>query len=86
MPREDVRTRLVPNPQGVAKTACNRQRYALAFALSRPEASSVIVGVNTAAELQAVIAAASSAPPDLDWDGMAMADPTDLDPQRWHAA
>ena len=59
---------------------------ALGFALSRPEATSVIVGVATAPELQAVVAAAMSPPPDLDWDEMALDDPVALDPRRWAAA
>ena len=46
----------------------------------------MIVGAATAAELSAVVAAASSPPPDLDWDDMAMADPVALDPRRWAAA
>ena len=59
---------------------------ALGFALSRPEAAAVLVGVTTAAELNAVIAAASSPPPDLDWDDMAIDDPVALDPRAWAAA
>ena len=59
---------------------------ALGFALSRPEAAAVIVGVTTAAELSAVLAAAMSPPPDLDWDDMALDDPVALDPNRWAAA
>jgi aryl-alcohol dehydrogenase-like predicted oxidoreductase len=58
----------------------------LGFALSRPEASAVIVGAANAAELSAVIAAAASPPPDLDWDDMAIEDPEALDPRRWVAA
>ncbi|MDB5482759.1 MAG: aldo/keto reductase [Caulobacteraceae bacterium] len=58
----------------------------LGFALSRPEASAVIVGAANAAELSAVIAAAASPPPDLDWDDMAIEDPEALDPRRWAAA
>lgn len=58
----------------------------LGFALSRPEASTVLVGVTSAAELQAVVAAAASPPPDLDWDEMAIDDPVALDPRQWAAA
>jgi aryl-alcohol dehydrogenase-like predicted oxidoreductase len=58
----------------------------LGFALSRPEASAVIVGAANFAELSAVIAAAASPPPDLDWDDMALEDPEALDPRRWAAA
>jgi aryl-alcohol dehydrogenase-like predicted oxidoreductase len=59
---------------------------ALGFALSRPEASTVLVGVTSAPELQAIIAAASRPPPDLDWNDMALANPGVLDPAGWAAA
>lgn len=61
-------------------------RAALGFALSRPEASAVIVGAATAAELTAVIAAAARPPPELDWDDMALDNPEAADPRRWAAA
>ena len=70
----------------IAEGRSDPLQAALAFALSRPEASSVIVGVTTAAELQAVVAAAACPPPELDWDGMAIQDPGALDPHRWAAA
>ena len=69
----------------IAEGRSDPLQAALWFALSRPEAHHVIVGVASAAELQAVIAAAASAPPDLDWDDMALDDPTPLD-GRWAAA
>ncbi len=69
----------------IAEGRSDPLQAALGFALARPEASVVIVGVNTAAELQAVTAAANSPPPDLDWDDMALDDPTALD-GRWAAA
>jgi aryl-alcohol dehydrogenase-like predicted oxidoreductase len=58
----------------------------LGFALSRPEAKAVIVGVTSAAELSAVVAAAMSPPPELDWDEMALDDPAVLDGRGWAAA
>ena len=61
----------------------NFLQAALGFALSRPEASSVIVGVTTAAELSAIVAAALTPLPDLDWDDMALDDPIALDSGRW---
>ena len=70
----------------IAEGRSDPLQAALGFALSRPEASAVLVGVTSAAELQAVIAAASSPPPDLDWDEMAIDDPIALDPRRWAAA
>jgi aryl-alcohol dehydrogenase-like predicted oxidoreductase len=70
----------------IAEGRSDPLQAALGFALSRPEASSVIVGVSSAAELQAIVAAALSPPPDLDWDEMALDDPVLLDPHRWAAA
>jgi len=70
----------------IAEGRSDPLQAALWFALSRPEAHHVIVGVASAAELQAVIAAAASAPPDLDWDEMALDDPDALDPRAWVAA
>ncbi|ATQ41106.1 bifunctional regulator KidO [Caulobacter mirabilis] len=70
----------------IAEGRSDPLQAALGFALSRPEASAVLVNVAGAAELSAVIAAASSPPPDLDWDEMAIDDPTALDPHRWAAA
>jgi aryl-alcohol dehydrogenase-like predicted oxidoreductase len=88
----------VPNEVKAAATRLSRARRmiaegrsdplqaALGFALSRPEASAVIVGAANAAELAAVIAAAASPPPDLDWDDMAIENPEVLNPRRWAAA
>jgi aryl-alcohol dehydrogenase-like predicted oxidoreductase len=67
----------------IAEGRSDPLQAALGWALSRPEASSVIVGVTTAAELQAIVAAAASPPPDLDWDEMALDDPVALDADRW---
>jgi aryl-alcohol dehydrogenase-like predicted oxidoreductase len=62
----------------IAEGRSDPLQAALWFALSRPEAHHVVVGVASAAELQAVIAAAASAPPDLDWDEMALEHPEAL--------
>jgi len=70
----------------IAEGRSDPLQAALGFALSRPEADAVIVGASTAAELSAIIAAAASPPPDLDWDEMAIDDPVALDPRRWAAA
>ncbi len=67
----------------IAEGRSDPLQAALGFALSRPEASAVLVGVSSAAEMSAVIAAASSPPPDLDWDEMALDDPDAL---AWAAA
>lgn len=70
----------------IAEGKSDPLQAALGFALSRKEASTVLVGVASAAELNAVIAAAASPPPDLDWDEMAIDDPVALDPRAWAAA
>lgn len=60
--------RLVRARRLIAEGRSDPLQAALGFALSRPEADAVMVGVETAAELAAVIRAASNPPPDLDWD------------------
>ncbi len=70
----------------IAEGRSDPLQAALGFALSRPEASAVLVGVASAAELNAIVAAAASPPPDLDWDDMAIDDPDALDPGAWAAA
>jgi aryl-alcohol dehydrogenase-like predicted oxidoreductase len=70
----------------IAEGRSDPLQAALGFALSRPEAAAVLVDVASAAEMSAVIAAASSPPPDLDWDEMAIDDPAALDPHAWAAA
>ena len=70
----------------IAEGKSDPLQAALGFALSRPEATAVLVGVASAAELNAVIRAAASPPPDLDWDEMAIDDPVALDPRAWAAA
>lgn len=67
----------------IAEGKSDPLQAALGFALSRPEASAVLVGVTSAAEMSAVVAAAMSPPPDLDWDEMALDDPEAL---AWVAA
>lgn len=70
----------------IAEGRSDPLQASLGFALSRPEASTVLVGVASAAEMSAVVAAAMSPPPDLDWDEMALDDPDALDPRAWAAA
>ena len=67
----------------IAEGKSDPLQAALGFALTRPEASHVLVGVTSAAEMSAVVAAAMSPPPDLDWDEMAIDDPEAL---SWVAA
>ncbi len=70
----------------IAEGRSDPLQAALGFALSRPEAAVVLVGVSSAAEMSAVVAAAANPPPDLDWDEMAIDDPTVLEPGQWAAA
>lgn len=63
----------------IAEGRSDPLQAALGFALSRPEASAVLVDVASAAEMNAMVAAAMSPPPDLDWDEMALDDPAALD-------
>ncbi|MBU1377003.1 MAG: bifunctional regulator KidO [Alphaproteobacteria bacterium] len=67
----------------IAEGKSDPLQAALGFALTRPEATHVLVGVTSAAEMSAVVAAAMSPPPDLDWDEMAIDDPDAL---SWVAA
>jgi aryl-alcohol dehydrogenase-like predicted oxidoreductase len=67
----------------IAEGRSDPLQAALGFALTRPEASAVLVGVTSASEMSAVVAAAMSPPPDLDWDEMAIDDPEAL---SWVAA
>jgi len=59
---------------------------ALHFALARPEASAVIVGVTARAELEALLEAAAAPSLDLDWPDLRLDHPLALDPHRWPAA
>jgi aryl-alcohol dehydrogenase-like predicted oxidoreductase len=54
----------------LAEAGADPMQAALAFALARPEAARVVVGVGTAAELRAVLRAAAARGPALDWDAL----------------
>jgi aryl-alcohol dehydrogenase-like predicted oxidoreductase len=85
-PLKDAASSLSRVRRMIAEGRSDPLQAALGFALARPEASAVIVGVTSAAELCAIVAAAASPPPELDWNGMAMNDPAALDSHRWAAA
>lgn len=85
-PLKSASSRLSKVRRMIAEGRSDPLQAALGFALSRPEASAVLVNVASAAELSAVIAAAASPPPDLDWNDMALDDEVALDPRRWAAA
>jgi aryl-alcohol dehydrogenase-like predicted oxidoreductase len=70
----------------LAEAGADPLQAALAFALGRAEASTVIVGVTSAAELRAILAAAAAPAPQLDWHSFALDHPVALDPRLWAAA
>ena len=76
----DAGPRLSRIRREIAEAGADPLQAALAFALQRPEAQSVIVGVASAAELRAIIAAATAPSPDLDWANLS------LDPGSVHGA
>ena len=82
----DAGPRLSRIQRTIAEAGADPLHAALAFALNRPEASSVIVGVASAAELRAVLAAAVAPKPALDWDALSLDNPVVLDPKMWAAA
>jgi len=81
----DAGPRLSRIRRALAEAGADPLQAALAYAQTRPEASAVIVGVTSAAELRAILAAASTPVPDLDWASLALDHPLALDPRRWTA-
>lgn len=67
------------------ETGTDPLHAALSYALHLDGVSSVIVGVTSAAELRAVIAASERPHPDLPWQAFALEDPVALDPSLWYA-
>lgn len=70
----------------IAEAGSDPLRAAVHFALGLPEASAVVVGVTSAAELRAIIAATAPPPPDLDWARFDLDHAVAVDPQQWAAA
>lgn len=70
----------------LAEAGVDPLQAALAFALGRPEASAVIVGVATPNELRAILAAALAPAPQVDWSALAWDQPCLLQPRRCAAA
>jgi aryl-alcohol dehydrogenase-like predicted oxidoreductase len=70
----------------IAEAGSDPLRAALAFALDQEEASAVVVGVTSAAELRAIIAAAAAPSPGLDWARFALEHAVAVDRQQWAAA
>ncbi|HYE43347.1 MAG TPA: aldo/keto reductase [Caulobacteraceae bacterium] len=79
----DAGPRLSRIRRALAEAGADPLRAALAFAQTRPEASTAVVGVTSAAELRAILAASHAPVPDLDWASLALDDPRALDPRRW---
>ncbi|HYF22147.1 MAG TPA: aldo/keto reductase [Caulobacteraceae bacterium] len=69
--------------RALAEAGADPLQAALGFALTRPEAAAVIVGVTSAAELRAVLAASNAPLPRLDWNALALDDTVTLDPRLW---
>jgi len=58
---------------------------ALGFVLHQKGISTVVVGVTSAAELRAIVAASERKRPDLNWSAMASQDQCVLNPEQWFA-
>jgi aryl-alcohol dehydrogenase-like predicted oxidoreductase len=72
--------------RSIAEAGADPLQAALSYALGRAEASAVVVGVTSAAELRAILAAAAAPPAELDWNTLALDHAVALDPHRWAAA
>ncbi|HEY3813141.1 MAG TPA: aldo/keto reductase [Caulobacteraceae bacterium] len=90
MPREDLPPaladagpRLSRIRRMLAEAGADPMQAALAYARSRPDVSTAVVSVRSAAELKALAAAASQPQPSLDWPEFALDHPVALDPRRW---
>ena len=70
----------------LAEAGADPMQAALAFALSRPQAAKVVVGVGSAAELRAVVKAAAANGPALDWEALRTDAPCGQHPARCEAA
>lgn len=69
--------------RAIAEAGADPLQAALSFVLGRPEASAVLVGVASCAELRAVVAAAASGSVSLDWQALALERPELLDGDPW---
>ncbi|MFT4074702.1 MAG: aldo/keto reductase [Asticcacaulis sp.] len=92
LPRENLPANLIPvGPhlsrvrRMMAESGADPLHAALSFALNLEGVSTVIVGVASAAELRAIVAASERKAPKLNWDAMALTDEVALDPSQWFA-
>lgn len=69
----------------MAEAGADPLHAALSYAMNLKGVSSVMVGVTSAAELRAVIAASDRKKPDLAWQAFAVEDDIALDPRLWYA-
>jgi aryl-alcohol dehydrogenase-like predicted oxidoreductase len=61
----------------------NRARACLGFATTLPGVSRLVVGAENAEQLVELAQAAAGAPPDLDWDALALDEPSIVNPGLW---
>jgi len=92
LPRESLPANLIPvGPhlsrvrRIMAEMGADPLHAALSFALNLAGVSTVIVGVTSAAELRAIVAASERKAPKMPWDAMALNDDVALDPRQWFA-
>jgi len=92
LPREALPANLVPvGPhlsrvrRIMAESGADPLHAALSFALNLDGVSSVLVGVTSAAELRAIVAASERKAPRINWDSLALNDEVALDPGLWFA-
>ncbi|EGF92167.1 aldo/keto reductase family protein [Asticcacaulis biprosthecium C19] len=90
LPREKLPANLIPvGPhlsrvrRIMAESGADPLHAALSFALNLDGVSTVVVGVTSAAELRAIIAASESKAPRINWDAMALNDEVALTPGMW---
>ncbi len=63
----------------IAEAGADPLQAALGFAMAQPEASFIIIGIASAAELRVILAAAAAPAPSLDWSALKIDDPAILD-------
>ncbi len=92
LPRESLPANLIPiGPhlsrvrRIMAEGGADPLHAALSYALNIPGVSEVFVGVTSAAELRAIVAASERKAPRIPYDGMALTDDVALDPRLWFA-
>ena len=92
LPRESLPSNLVaigPHLSRIrrimAESGADPLHAALSFALNLKGVSTVMVGVTSAAELRAIVAASERKAPNINWDALALNDEIALDPRQWFA-